>query len=257
MNGLLIRLAGPLQSWGDHSTFTERDTRAYPTRSALIGLIAAALGRHREHPIDDGDHDLGALQFTIRVDRPGTPLVDFHTVGGGLPPARTVMTASGTRRPAATATIVSRRRYLSDAVFTVAATGALPTLTAIAAALDQPVWAPYLGRRSCPAEAPLLLHGPGPNAVHDLYHRVPLARRAPRQPASDVDVDFVVEHPPPSSDARQLMVNDIPVTFHPKHRRYLSRTIWVTHHRMATELCAGLGPDYLTAIDRYRKETTA
>lgn len=249
MTGLLIRLAGPMQSWGDHSTFSERDTRPYPTRSGLIGLFAAALGRHRGEPIDD----LAELGITIRVDRPGTPMQDFHTVGGGLPPARTVMTAEGKRRAAGTGTIVSRRHYLADAVFTAAVTGPADTVAAVAAALSEPVWAPYLGRRSCPAEAPLLLRWPVTDPVHDLYTAVPLARRHPGEDKPTVDVDFIFEQPPATETegAARLTLNDVPVDFHPHRRRYLARSAWVSHEKLPAKLCGGIGSDYLTALARY------
>lgn len=255
MNGLLLRLAGPMQSWGDHSTFSVRDTRAYPTRSAMIGLFAAALGHSRDTPIDTPNRKLSELGFTIRVDRPGSPIEDFHTVGGGLPAPRTVITAEGNRRPAGTGTIVSRRHHLSDAVFTVAVLGSTSTITAIAQALTHPIWAPYLGRRSCPAEVPLLLRGPTTDALNDLYHRVPLARTQPhptRAGSNDtVDVDFVVEQPPTEPATAQHTYNDVPVDFHPHRRSYLSRPLWVTTEKLPAELCAGLGGDYLTALDGY------
>ena len=50
--GLLLRLAGPLQSWGMLSHFNERDTARFPTRSGVIGLLAAALGIARDEPLD-------------------------------------------------------------------------------------------------------------------------------------------------------------------------------------------------------------
>jgi CRISPR system Cascade subunit CasD len=246
VSGLLIRLAGPMQSWGDHSTFSERDTSAYPTRSGLIGLFAAALGRHRGEAIDD----LAALELTVRVDRAGVSMRDYHTVGGGLPRAKTVMTAEGKRRSASTATIVSNRYYLADAVFTVAVTGLDSTVATVAGGLLQPVWAPYLGRRSCPAETPLLLKWPVEDAVGELYAALPLARRKP-QDGETVSVEFVLERPPAGGEASRLTLNDVPVDLHPNRRRYLSRSVYVTPKNVPAELCAGVGTAYLTALGRY------
>jgi CRISPR system Cascade subunit CasD len=247
VSGLLIRLAGPMQSWGDHSTFSERDTSAYPTRSGLIGLFAAALGRRREEAIDEA---MTALEFTVRVDRAGLPMRDFHTVGGGLPRAKTVMTAEGKRRPAGTTTVVSNRYYLVDAVFAVAVTGADETIGAVARALLEPVWAPYLGRRSCPAETPLLLKWPVEDAVGELYAALPLARRKP-QDEETVSVEFILERPPADGAASRLTLNDIPVDLHPNRRRYLSRSAYVTTQALPVDLCAGVGTAYLTALGRY------
>ena len=67
MSTLLLRLAGPLQSWGDSSRFTRRETRAEPTKSGVLGLLAAAQGRRRTDPI----LDLAALRFGVRIDQPG------------------------------------------------------------------------------------------------------------------------------------------------------------------------------------------
>ena len=53
MSGLLLRLAGPLQSWGERSAFGVRDTSAFPTRSGVIGMFAAAEGRNRTAALDD------------------------------------------------------------------------------------------------------------------------------------------------------------------------------------------------------------
>ncbi|WP_138900819.1 type I-E CRISPR-associated protein Cas5/CasD, partial [Streptomyces albidochromogenes] len=116
--GLLLRLTGPLQSWGLHSHFNDRDTAAFPTRSGVIGMLAAALGRGRDQPIDD----LTTLQMTVRTDRPGVPLRDLHTVGGGLPGKATVTTGEGKKRPGDTGTLLTHRNYLADAAFTVALT---------------------------------------------------------------------------------------------------------------------------------------
>ncbi|MFJ8229590.1 type I-E CRISPR-associated protein Cas5/CasD [Streptomyces sp. NPDC094448] len=81
---LLVRLAGPLQSWGIAGRFARRDTHSRPTKSGLIGLCAAALGLPREEPLGE----LAEMRFGVRADRPGTPFRDYHTVGGGKYPLR-------------------------------------------------------------------------------------------------------------------------------------------------------------------------
>ena len=67
MGTLLLRLAAPLQSWGEDSKFETRRTRREPTKSGVIGLLAAALGRRRDEPLDD----LRGLRFAVRVDQEG------------------------------------------------------------------------------------------------------------------------------------------------------------------------------------------
>ncbi|MFD7066322.1 type I-E CRISPR-associated protein Cas5/CasD [Streptomyces sp. NPDC059913] len=81
---LLVRLAGPLQSWGIVGRFARRDTHSRPTKSGVIGLCAAALGLPREKPLGE----LAEVRFGVRADRPGTSLRDYHTVGGGRYPLR-------------------------------------------------------------------------------------------------------------------------------------------------------------------------
>ena len=65
MSTLLLRLAGTLQSWGDDSKFEIRRTEKEPTKSGVIGLLAAALGRRRDESLDD----LIQLKFGVRVDK--------------------------------------------------------------------------------------------------------------------------------------------------------------------------------------------
>ncbi|MGW9349841.1 type I-E CRISPR-associated protein Cas5/CasD [Nocardiopsis flavescens] len=81
---LLVRLAGPLQSWGLKGRFNRRDTHRRPTKSGVVGLCAAALGLDREEPLGE----LADVRFGVRADRPGTPVRDYHTVGGGTYPLR-------------------------------------------------------------------------------------------------------------------------------------------------------------------------
>ncbi|MGC8511400.1 MAG: type I-E CRISPR-associated protein Cas5/CasD, partial [Acidimicrobiales bacterium] len=102
--------------------------------------------------------------FGVRADRPGEVLRDFHTVSslfderGRFDPAHgRLPTASGGYRSVATSTQVSERFYLSDACFVAGVEGEEGLLDELDRALARPVFAPYLGRRSCPPDAPLRL----------------------------------------------------------------------------------------------------
>jgi CRISPR system Cascade subunit CasD len=218
VTGLLLRLAWPLQSWGDHSTFADRDTLRYPTRSGITGIFAAAQGLRRGERLDR----YAPLTLTVRVDRPGVLLADFHTTGGGLPRGRTVPTAEGGRRTEGKATIVTRRIYLSDALFTVAVEGPGQLIGDLAAALRSPHWQPYLGRRSCPPDQPLLLR-PADNPVQELYRHIPLPRQRPDE-HGQVSADIITEEPA-SATGTLTEVADIPVTFSRHDRHYQLRTI--------------------------------
>jgi CRISPR system Cascade subunit CasD len=220
VTSIVLRLAGPLQSWGEHSTFTDRDTLRFPTRSGITGLLAAAKGIKRGEPLARYDE----LGFTVRIDRPGNLLPDFHTVGGGLPRARTIPTASGGRRPEGTAIVVTRRWYLTDAAFTVAITGPDELISEITATLRAPRWQPYLGRRSCPPDPPLFLRLTPGDPVQELRERVPLpARRAAE--ASEVAVEMITETPV-SDDAAITELNDVPEIVGQHERRYRSRAVY-------------------------------
>ncbi|WP_306367071.1 type I-E CRISPR-associated protein Cas5/CasD [Nocardiopsis sp. CC223A] len=158
---LVLRLSAPLQSWGGHSRHTTRGTLTHPTKSGVVGLCAAALGRPRGTDLSD----LAALRLGVRVDRPGTLLVDFHTVSaashGPLDPKAQRLPTSGGGRLKPGEGKVSRRAYLQDAVFVAAleATGTAQRalLEEVEAALRRPRYPLFLGRRSCPPDRPVLL----------------------------------------------------------------------------------------------------
>lgn len=230
MSGLLLRLAGPLQSWGERSKFDNRDTAGFPTRSGLLGMIACAQGRTRGDPLDD----LSSLSFTIRIDRPGVRLIDYHTTGGGLRDGLKVPTADGKGRPDGKGTLQTWREYLADAVFIVAAEGPDDLLTEIHHKLASPRWQPYLGRRSCPPEQPMLL-GRVEDPLTHLRTRVPLARRPPRE-ETEIVVDFVRDTGP-AEDIRSEIF-DIPTTFAHIDRTYRPRPVWMESTPLPAELAA-------------------
>lgn len=139
---LLLRLEGPMQSWGYRSRFDYRDTALEPTRSGVIGLICAAMGIARGEPISQFD----VIRFGVRVDTEGRPERDYHT-------ARDVIKADGS----GTDTVVSYRDYLADSSFTVGLQSAdVELLNTIADALRQPKFFLYLGRKAFPLAAPPL-----------------------------------------------------------------------------------------------------
>ncbi|MBW1988645.1 MAG: type I-E CRISPR-associated protein Cas5/CasD [Deltaproteobacteria bacterium] len=139
---LLMRLAGPMQSWGSQSRFSVRDTGLVPTKSGVIGLLCAALGRDRARPVED----LAALRFGVRVDSEGIMMKDFHTV-------LDVIKASGAKGKDA---VISTRYYLADADFLVGLEGTdLELLRTLDHALGRPVWPLFLGRKSFPPAAPV------------------------------------------------------------------------------------------------------
>jgi len=137
MSVLLLRLAGPMQSWGVQSRFTVRDTGLEPSKSGVIGLLCAALGWPRDADLSD----LASLRMGVRVDQEGTVARDYHTAGkDGF------LRASGEveRKDV----IVSSRYYLADARFLVGLEGDEALLRKLHQALENPVWPLYLGRKA-------------------------------------------------------------------------------------------------------------
>ncbi|MFB8020824.1 type I-E CRISPR-associated protein Cas5/CasD [Streptomyces rubiginosohelvolus] len=251
MSGLLLRLAGPLQSWGERSAFTPvRETAPFPTRSALVGMFAAAEGIARGDTA--GLKKYAQVRLTVRIDRPGTLLEDYHTVGGGFPKERTAATSGGSNKDAA---VITRRQYLSDAVFVVAVTAPDDLTTQLGAALRRPYWAPYLGRRSCPPDEPFLLRQHVDDPENELLTGVPLAAPEPRDTAVEtLKVQFLRERPlaqgGPGAAADVIEVNDMPVSFAPHGRAHTGRRLYRTVEPVSRAL-AGPQKTLLTRLIDY------
>ena len=143
MTTLLMRMRAPMMSWGDHSRFTIRDTRREPTKSAVIGLLCAALGRPRWEPIND----LAILKMGVRVDREGVMLCDYHTIMDSIK-------SSGGKGD----TVLSDRYYMADADYLVGLEGDRPLLETLDAALESPCWQLYFGRKSFVPSCPVRVH---------------------------------------------------------------------------------------------------
>lgn len=167
MPTLLIRLVGPMQSWGTTSRFDERDTGKEPSKSGVVGLLAAARGIDRENWADL--EPLTRLSVGVRHDRPGVLKRDYQTAGCAT--TDTIVRADGTQ---AKDGVVSRRFYLADAAFLVGLeTGDLSLLADVHRALQDPVWPLALGRKSyVPSESIWMEDG-----VQDLPLREALVRR--------------------------------------------------------------------------------
>lgn len=151
---LALRLEGPLQSWGFDSLYNRRNTGLMPTKSAIAGICCAALGLSRG---SDGEQKLLASfvktkMTAIAIPRNGVKgefpvrrLQDYHTV-------QNTKTAEGKNKDCH----ITHRQYLADASFGVLLEGDASLLKMIAAALENPAWGVWLGRKSCIPTAPVL-----------------------------------------------------------------------------------------------------
>jgi CRISPR system Cascade subunit CasD len=144
---LALWLDAPLQSWGYQSRFDQRTSLAYPTRSGILGLVAAALGIDRAD--SGGLASLRPLALTIHVYPNAGRVVDYHTVGGGYDRKTQRRQITRTADGKVGNTVVTRREYLQNARFGIVLAGPSPLVQRIEHALLDPVWGVWLGRKSC------------------------------------------------------------------------------------------------------------
>lgn len=138
MKTLLLRCNAPLQSWGTSSVYDRRDTDDMPSKSGIIGILAAALGRKRGESLED----LNSISFGVRIDDPGRRIEDYQVteMGAKLKPNS------------------SNRGYLCDATFLVGISSEDDALIEkLEFAVSHPVFSVYLGRKSCPPVPPFNL----------------------------------------------------------------------------------------------------
>lgn len=203
MATLLLRLAAPLQAWGADSKFETRKTNREPTKSGVIGLLAAALGLRRDE--SEALTRLTELRFGVRVEREGQLLVDYHT-------AKTQSKKKSDKKKS----YVTYRHYLQDAVFLAGMESAdTALLQQLQQALLHPAFPLYLGRRSCPPTLPLCL-GIRPGSLQEVLQAEPPLCPG-RQSRILLDAD-----PLEPGTAPQL---DLPVSFDPHHRQYGYRSV--------------------------------
>lgn len=210
MSTLLLRLAGPLQSWGTESRFNTRQTGITPSKSGVIGLLAAALGMRRDSNLDC----LRQFRFGVRTDQEGALLRDFHTV----------------HIPKRNAPEITYRYYLADAVFLAGLeSDDEQFLLELEAALRTPVWSLYLGRRSCPPTQPLLL-GIRSLGLYDALAREPwqvsawkkeewTRKNSGKMPELPIFMDA------DGSGYGRTVVSDEPISFDQRDRRYGFRAV--------------------------------
>ncbi|WP_261623805.1 type I-E CRISPR-associated protein Cas5/CasD [Nesterenkonia marinintestina] len=199
MTTLLLKLHGPMQAWGDDSRFTTRQTRSEPTKSGVLGLLAAAQGRRRSDPVED----LAELTFGVRVDQPGELLRDFQTA---------IDWRSNRSMP------LSTRYYLADAVFVAAVEGPAPLIDSLETALGTPEFPLYLGRRSCPANPDIVL-GTTELPIDEALRAAEWQARPWHQRQRSRRVHLPIYRDSTAGE-RGDSQRDVPISFDQRHRRY-------------------------------------
>ncbi|EKD82096.1 MAG: hypothetical protein ACD_39C01486G0001 [uncultured bacterium] len=152
---LALRLEGPLQSWGFDSQYNRRNTGLMPTKSAVAGMCCAALGYQRGSSEEAAFLDKFIAVKMMAIAKPRNSgnkelsvrrLQDYHTV-------KNTKRANGSINNDC---VLTHRQYLTDAAFGVLLEGDSTLLKQVAAALENPVWGVWLGRKTCIPTAPVL-----------------------------------------------------------------------------------------------------
>jgi len=231
MSTLLMRLAGPMQSWGVESRFSIRDTAREPSKSGVLGLLCAALGKPREERDGDGFpqlDELAALPFGVRVDRAGRMSRDYQTAGGSHRAGESygVAKAKGKTRD----TVVSERFFLADAEFVVGLQGADLLIERLVRALQSPCWPLYLGRKSYVPTRPTLDSVSSAGLREALSRASWFARTAHELNNPPARLRAVFEAPADEGSVRM----DVPVSF--ATRRFAGRRLAVEWIELARDL---------------------
>ena len=218
---LILSFDAPLQAWGDIATDQRRPTRPFPSRSALAGLIANALGWRHSHDATRTTQLQDALRYAVREERVPQVVVDFQTANlrevevGGI--GQEGWTRWGIERRGGTAstdpdkaTQILHKHYLADgrlcAALTLAADAPV-SLDQAEAALRRPARPLFLGRKGCPPAGPILIDRVSASAAVPALAKVPLPKNA--DPADQLRVWYTPGYgPEPRSPAQVQEVWD-------------------------------------------------
>lgn len=207
MHTLLLRLVAPLQSWGINSNFDIRRTERAPTKSAIIGMLGAALGSARN--ADSHQKLSAALRFGVRVDKEGEFIEDFHIA------------------KSENDSYVTFRHYLSDAKFLVGLEGEKSLLEELDKALNYPYFQIYLGRRSCPPEGRVNLGIRLDRSLEESLNNEPLLHEYREYQRPD-SLRLLIE-PLPNESERYYQKDDV-VSFSKDHRAHNFRPVQEKHY---------------------------
>lgn len=207
MRVLTIRLSSPLQSYGKEAAFDRRNSNYYPTKSAIVGLIAAALGYGRK---DNRIHELNKLNYAVRIEQHGERTTDFQIVEW----------KKGKRK-------LTYREYMQDAVYLIAiGSSNEDEINKIEYALKHPKYALFLGRRSNPIGGVLMISSYKNTTPISVLRKAPwqasewykkkIGRYYDTQIISDYDF---------RENKKNFFIKDIVESFDQKQREYSFRKV--------------------------------
>ena len=215
MKYLALFLRAPMQSWGAASKFGDRGTLDVPTRSGLLGLLAAACGIDKNDEPNEREWLAKAdkLSLTVLAFRRGNRMTDYHTVGAHYDKdnawQKRMIPTTADSKPRGTD--LTRRDYLTDSVFGAMLSGDDMLVVEMATGLANPVWGVWLGRKSCIPTEPILagVFGSAEEAEVALLERF-------RRTATPSDIDkcsVVFSVLETTTDNAEETTLDIPVSF--------------------------------------------
>lgn len=218
MRFLCIPLAGPMQSWGTRSRFSNRDCERTPTKSGVLGILAAALGLERGTDIGT----LRSLAFGVRADREGVLRCEFQTT-------LDVASAQGGVEKGAQ---ISSRYYLADAAFLAVIGGDAALIDRVYAALRSPQWPLFLGRKSYVPSDPLYDPRGTLEAtdIMDAFKSRPLLARRAKDERVRIEMDAETDY--------GTQRYDDPISFDEQHRKYAARYV-KTDYISASDIVVG------------------
>lgn len=229
MATLLLRLAGPMQAWGTDSKLETRKTGREPSKSGVVGLLAAALGLRRDET--DALARLNRLRYGVRVDQEGKWMVDYQML---IP-----KNSKGSND-----NHITWRYYLADAIFLAGLeSDDLSFLEELNEALQRPAFPLFLGRRSCPPTLPLCLGIRETELEQALRSEPSLLPAWNKQHAASTRLVMDADPSDPGGAYRQ----DVALSFSPLHRQFgyrlakedtvtLPETLTATQHDPFAEL---------------------
>ena len=217
MKTILLKFSGPLQSYGTSSHFQTRYTDYYPSKSAVLGLLAACLGYRRDE--EEKLRELSTLKFAVRIDQQGGLLKDYHTA---------ITDKEIVEIPQ---TYVTNRYYLEDALFVVALSGMDELIDTLIKAIKSPYFQPFMGRRSLPVPVDFFL-GESAEDILDSLRKLPwqaatwykkkkgkqgIGEKIPLEVYADEEI--LAE----GKIIRSKLRRDVPVSFSQKGRQFAFR----------------------------------
>ena len=217
MKTILLKFSGPLQSYGTSSHFQTRYTDYYPSKSAVLGLLAACLGYRRDE--EEKIRELSTLKFAVRIDQQGGLLKDYHIA---------ITDKEIVEKPQ---TYVTNRYYLEDALFVVALSGMDELIDTLTKAIKSPYFQPFMGRRSLPVPVDFFLGVSAEDFLDSLrnlpWQAAPWYKKKKRKQGIGEKISLEVyadeEILKDEKISRSKLRRDIPISFSQKGRQFAFR----------------------------------